>query len=112
MTSRHARLTTDGLTHASSVIPFVKCNDAASGMFTRAFTPLNTNALPNFPALVYFVFSIVPVLPAPAASAIVLPVPSLNHYATTTAGNVDCAVALPILEYALRFPDASVDLTW
>src|SRR5712692_5062679 len=83
MTSSHARVTTDGLTHASRVIPVVRCNEAESLMFTRALLPLKTSALPYFPAVVQVAFAIVPVFPFPEESATVVPVPSLNEYAAT-----------------------------
>jgi len=48
-------------------------------MVTSALVPLNTNALPNFPALVQVAVPIVPVLLFPETSATVVPLPSLNH---------------------------------
>ena len=83
MTSRQSRVATDGFTHASKVMPVVRCNDAESLMFTRALLPLKTSALPYFPAVVQVAFAIVPVFPFPEESATVVPVPSLNEYAAT-----------------------------
>jgi hypothetical protein len=90
MTSRHALVIRDGLTHASSVIPAVKCNDAASLTVIFAFVPLNTRASPYFPDAVQVAFEIVPVFPFPEASATVVPVPSLKAYAAT---GLTCAIA-------------------
>ena len=72
-------ITADGLTQASSVIPLVKCNDAASAIVTHAFVPLNTSALPYFPLVVQVAFVIVPVFPWPEESATVVPAPSLKE---------------------------------
>ena len=68
MTSRQLPIR-DGLTHASSVIPVVRCSDAASLIVIFAFVPLNTRALPYFPRLVHVAFEIVPGL----SSAIAVP---------------------------------------
>src|SRR5919201_3362826 len=83
MTSRQAVVTADGFTHASSVMPPVRRNDGASLTVTRALVPLNTSALPNFPAVVQVAPVIVPVLLLPDESATVVPEPSLNEYAAT-----------------------------
>src|SRR6267142_562955 len=83
MTSRHALVTADGFTHASSVIPVVRCSEAESLMFTRAFVPLNDNALPNLPPVDHVVLATVPTLPLPEASATLVPLPSLNPNART-----------------------------
>src|SRR5262245_59267151 len=97
MTSRQALLTTEGLTHASSVMPVVRCSDAASGMVTIAFEPLNDSALSNFP-VVHVALAIVPVLPLPDRSATVVPAPSLNAYAATSDGLVASVVAVAVAE--------------
>jgi hypothetical protein len=72
-----------GNTHASSVIPVVRSRDAESFTVTRAFVPLNSNALPNFPALVQVAVPTEPAFPFPDASATVAPPPSSNPYAAT-----------------------------
>src|SRR6476619_7927731 len=98
MTSRHALLTVDGLTHASSVIAVVKRSEAASGMLTRALVPLNDSAVPYFPAVVQVAFMIVPALPLPDESVTVVPVPASNEYAATSSGIVDDVVTEAMLE--------------
>jgi len=65
----------DGFTQASSVMPVVRCSDAASGTFTRADVPLNDSALPNLPAVDQVAAEIVPVLLFPDASAVEAPEP-------------------------------------
>ena len=82
---------TKGLTHASRVIPVVRCNESESSISIHAFVPLNTSALPYLPAVVDVAFAMVPVFPVPDASDTVVPVPSLNEYAATRP-----AVPLPI----------------
>ena len=72
-----------GLTHASSVIPALSCNEAELGTFTRALVPLNTSAPPNLPALVQVAFEIVPVFPFPEESPTDGPDLSSNEYAAT-----------------------------
>src|SRR4026209_317521 len=81
-------LRTDGLTHASSVIPDVSRSDGASGMVTIAFEPLNTRAFPNFPAVVHCALAIVPVFAWPDRSPTLEPAPSSNEYAATRLGFV------------------------
>src|SRR5688572_25295099 len=76
-------MTADGLTHASSVIAVLKCNEGVSGTLTHAELPLNERAPPYFPAVVQVASVRVPVFPVPEASAVVVPVPSLNEYAAT-----------------------------
>src|SRR3954470_23645754 len=83
MISRHALLSPDGLTQASSVIPVVKLSDAESTMFTSALDPLNESAPPYFPALDQVAPLIVPELPLPEESATVVPAPSLNPSEST-----------------------------
>ena len=73
MTSRHAAVTVDGLTHASSVIPVVSRNDAESGTITRALVPLKVRALPYLPSVVHAAFPVLPVFPFPDVSATVVP---------------------------------------
>src|SRR5690242_7230929 len=94
MTSRQPELTADGLTHASIVIPVVRCSEALSGMVTIALIPLNTSALPYLPEVVHVAFAIVPVFPWPERSATVVPVPSLNAYAATRFGLLASVVAV------------------
>src|SRR5258708_26510317 len=83
MTSRQLESTVEGLTHASSVIPLVRCSDAASGIVTSALVPLNCNALPYLPDVDHVAFVIVPLFPFPDASVTVVPDPSSNPYAAT-----------------------------
>jgi hypothetical protein len=82
-------------------------------MVTRALVPLNANPLPYLPEAVHVAPLIVPVFPFPEASATVAPVPSLKEYAATSPveGGAFEVVALATLEYALRFPAASVART-
>ncbi len=75
-----------GLTHASSVIAPVRCNDALSATVTRELLPLKLSAWPYFPVAAHVVFAVVPVLPLPDASATVVPDPSSNPYAATRPG--------------------------
>ena len=48
--------------------------------------PLNESALPFFPAVVHVAPTSDPVCPLPVASAVVVPLPSLNAYAATSPG--------------------------
>ncbi len=64
-----------GRTHASSVMPVVRRNDALSLTFTRAL-PLNESALLNLPAVDQTVLARLPPLPLPDWSAVVVPLPS------------------------------------
>src|SRR5450755_1250797 len=85
----------EGLTHASSVIPLERCNEAESGIVTSALVPLNRNAPPylpdaqaeerrrHLPDVTQVALLIVPLLPFPDASATVDPDPSSNPYAAT-----------------------------
>ena len=67
-----------GFTHASSVIPVVRCSEALSATLTRLFVPLNESALPYLPrpAPAQLVFVSVPLLPVPDWSAVEVPLPS------------------------------------
>jgi len=76
----------DGLTHTSSVIAVVKCNDGASGIVTSDALPSNASAPPYLPALVQVARMTFPVLPVPDTSATLVPLPSLNAYAATGVG--------------------------
>src|SRR5438093_11727549 len=104
-------LTVDGCTHASNVMPVVRCKDALSLIVTKAFVPLKTSALPYFPAVVHVALPIVPVLPLPDASVTVVPAPSLNEYAATSPDVAAGVVALAVLEYKLALPAASIAFT-
>src|SRR3974390_291772 len=83
MTSRHALFTTDGFTHASSVIPVVRSSDAESLTVTSALVPSNTRALPYMPEVVQVAPLTVPLFPFPDVSNTVVPAPSLNPYSAT-----------------------------
>ena len=64
-------------------------SDAASrssGIVDPALVPLKTSALPNLPAVVQVALATVPLLPFPDESATVVPEPSSNAYAATSAG--------------------------
>jgi hypothetical protein len=56
----------------------VNWSDAEFGIDTSPFVPLNTNALPNLPAVVQLAPLIVPLLLFPDTSATVVPIPSLK----------------------------------
>jgi len=94
----------NGFTQASSVIPVVRSNDAASLTVTKAFLPLNNNELPYFPRVVHTAFTMVPVFPVPDASDAVVPAPSLNEYAATSPETIVPVVALATFEYGLTLP--------
>src|SRR5437868_1224097 len=111
MTSRHTFVTVDGFTHASSVIPVVRCRETESLIVTRELDPLNTRAPPNLPEVVHVALVTVPTFPMPDESATVVPVPSLNEYAATSPAVVNWVVALATLEYVLRLLAASVART-
>ena len=53
-----------------------KSSEVESATVTQLLTPLNDNALPNFPAVDQVVLATVPAFPLPEASATVEPVPS------------------------------------
>ena len=92
-------MTVDGSTHASSVIPVVRCSDAASGIVTSALVPLNFSAPPYLPVVAHVALVSVPVLPFPDASVTVVPDPSSNPYAATNPG---AAAAADPAEQAVR----------
>src|SRR5215510_1606006 len=94
-------VTAEGSTHASSVIPVDSCSEAAFGMVTTAFVPLNDSALPYLPAVAQVAPVIVPVFPLPDASVTVVPDPSSNPYAATSPvaaieGGADASSTAPI----------------
>jgi hypothetical protein len=77
----------------------VKCRDEESLMVTHELDPLNTRALPYFPALVQVVFLRVPVFRFPDRSVTVVPVPSSKLYAATRPEPVVAkVVAVAVLE--------------
>src|ERR1043165_3522408 len=81
MTSRHWLFTVVGLTHASMVIPLVRCNVGASGILTRAFTLFNNSSPPSRPAGVHVALTTPPSFPCPDQSMTRVPVPSSKEYA-------------------------------
>src|SRR6476646_901044 len=111
MTSRHAGVTVDGLTQASSVMPLVRCSDVESGIVTRELVPLNDSAPPNLPAVDQVVFETVPLFPFPDESATVAPEPSLKEYAATRPDGAAGVDAPAVFVYGLKFPAASVART-
>src|SRR5215831_899353 len=80
MRSLQALPTRTGFTHASNVIPVLKCNDAESFTVTSEVEPLKTSALPYLPFVVQFAVLKVPRLVFPDESATFVPVPSSNEY--------------------------------
>src|SRR6516164_1187773 len=102
---------TEGLTHASSVIPVDRCSEAASGIVTSELVPLNCSAPPYLPDVTQVAFVIVPLFPLPDASLTVVPEPSSNAYAATSPLGAAGVVALAVFEYVLRLPAASVART-
>src|SRR5215470_1911080 len=111
MTSCHVLVTFVGFTHASRVIPVVRCKEAESLIVTRELVPLNTSAFPYFPPVVHVVFDNVPLLPLPEMSFTTVPVSSSKLYAATRPEIVARVVAVAVLEYGLKFPAASVAFT-
>src|SRR5436309_2515856 len=111
MTSRQLLLTVEGLTHASSVIPLDRCNDAASETVTSELVPLNCNALPYLPDEAQVAFASAPLFPFPDPSLTVDPDPSSNPYAATRPDAPAGVVALAVFEYGLGLPAASVART-
>src|SRR3989442_652235 len=112
MTSRHALVTADGFTHASSVIPLVRRSEGASLIVTRPLVPLKTKALPNLPWVVQVTpLPSVPVLLLPETSATVVPAPSATPQAAARRATAFGVVALATLEYGPRLPAASVART-
>src|SRR5712692_5772764 len=83
MTSFHPPVAVVGYTHASSVIPLVRSKVVESFTVTK-LDPLKERALPNLPCADQVGPVSVPVLEFPDASAVVVPVPSLNEYAATS----------------------------
>ena len=65
-------------THASSVMPFVSDSHAELAIVTQLDAPLKFSAPPYLPAALHDVPDNVPVCALPLASAVVVPVPSLN----------------------------------
>ena len=57
-------------------MPVVRSRLAESGTVTQSFTPSNESALPNRPWVVHVAPEMVPVLPAPARFARVVPEPA------------------------------------
>jgi hypothetical protein len=78
-TSRQTPLTTEGFTHASSVIPLVSRSEGASGIVTFALEPLKLSAFPNLPCVDQVALPIAPAFPLPEASATLVPEPSLKE---------------------------------
>src|SRR5438046_1621962 len=109
-----------GFTHASSVIPVVRCSAAASLTVTQSLVPLKSSA-PPMPVrpCVQVAPVIVPVLPLPETSLTIEPEPSLNPYAaisppsarTVTVTPAPGVSRLPVSSYArLRIvADTSVE---
>src|SRR5438105_13772772 len=89
-----------GLTHASSVIPLVRCSAATSLIVTQLLLPLKSNA-PPIPVrpCVQVAPVIVPVLPLPETSVTSVPDPSLNPYDATSP---------PIARPVTRLPEPGV----
>jgi len=54
-----------GLTHASSVMPFVRLSSVLEAMVTQALVPLNDRAPPYLPAVFQVALLSVPVRPWP-----------------------------------------------
>src|SRR5262249_28193298 len=77
-----------GLTHASSVIPFVRCRDAESATVTRSPVPLNERAPPYLPRAVRVAPVMVPLLPVPELSSTAVPLASPKSRAATRLGTV------------------------
>ena len=73
---------------AESVMAVVRSREAESGIRTRLVEPLKLSAPPYRPWVVQVAPTRVPVLPLPEASAVVVPVPSLNAQAPTRPGGV------------------------
>ena len=65
MTSRQVLVTAVGLTHASSVMPLVRCSDAASATVTFALVPLKLRAFPYLPCVVQVALLMAPMFPLP-----------------------------------------------
>jgi len=86
-------VTAVGRTHASIVIPVVRCSDPESATETSDDVPLNDNADPNFPDADHVAPLTVPLLPFPDASATDDPDPSSNENATTKPGNAALSVS-------------------
>jgi hypothetical protein len=104
---RHPVCAAVGYTHADSVIAVVKLSELDALTVTTSFTPSNVSALPYRPAVVHVAPEIVPVLPFPEVSAVVVPVPSLKpHAATRPAGvagvYVTASVSWAVLPAASR----------
>src|SRR5580658_10740772 len=112
MASVQLPLTTVGYTQASIVMPVLRSSEGASGIVMSEFVPLNTRAFPYLPDVVQVALVIVPVLPFPERSLTVVPVPSSKEYAATSPEIVFNVVAVAVVEYGLKFPAASVALTW
>src|SRR5262245_56643692 len=73
-------LTVDELTHASSVMPFVRSSDDESAMLTSDEVPLNCSAPPYLPDFDHVPFCTVPSFLLPDESATFAPAPSSNEY--------------------------------
>src|SRR5260221_11357723 len=64
-------------------MPVVRSNELESETLTRLFCPLKLSAPPNLAVVVQLAPAIVPALPCPDASAVVVPVPSSKPHAAT-----------------------------
>src|SRR3954463_3080862 len=80
-----------GSTHASSVIPELRCRDAESGTETVVDVPLNARAPPYLPSADHVPSCTAPSLPLPVWSVSVDPAPSLKPYAATSPGGAGSA---------------------
>ena len=67
---------TDGFTHASSVIAFVRSSVAESATLTMSLTPSKLSARPKRPEVVRVAPETVPALPLPEESVAAVPVVS------------------------------------
>src|SRR4051812_21292760 len=107
MAADQSVLAAAGLTHASSVMPFVRCKSALSATVTQALLPLNDSALPNFPEVVQVALARVPFRPWPDTSPAVVPVPSSNPQAPTSPVGGALVTVTAIAAEVVLFPAAS-----
>ena len=104
-----------GRIHADTVSAAPTFSDADAGTRTVLLIPLKLSALPKRPSVDQTAPLIVPVLPRPDASAVVVaPNPSLNPQAPTNptgSGGVEAVVAGATPEYGPRLPAVSAART-
>ena len=112
MTVRHAVPTAVGRTQPSSVMPVVRSSESASATVTQSLMPSKLSAPPNLPAALRTAPLIVPVLPRPEASAVVVAlVSSKPHAPTRLEGAAGPTVSVTVTVFGEPVAPGAVNVT-